>query len=272
MNRRKVLIKYGGNAMINENLKEQIAHQIKNLQLQQIQVVLVHGGGPFINKALKEAGIKSEFVEGQRKTTKEALSIIERTLKGEVNSSLVNIFNRGGINAVGLSGKDGSIVLAEKKRLTNPDGSPSNIDLGQVGEVKTVNTKLLDLLLDAEFLPIITCLGSDDQGNDYNINGDVFAGKVAAALEVDDYLVLTDVDGLYRDYPDPTSLVHQLNLDQLPSYYETVITGGMIPKIQSCEAAVAAGVKRAVILNGTKPEQIGGYILENKNLGTTLTK
>lgn len=272
MSRRKVLIKYGGNAMINENLKEQIAHQVKLLQLQQIQVVLVHGGGPFINKALKDAGIDSGFFEGQRKTTKEALTVIEKTLKGEVNSSLVNIFSRAGINAVGLSGKDGSIVIAEKKQLTNPDGSPSNIDLGQVGEVKTVNTKLLDLLLDAEFLPIITCLGSDDQGNDYNINGDVFAGKVAAALEVDDFLVLTDVDGLYRDYPDPASIVHQLNLDQLPSYYQTAITAGMIPKMQSCEAAVASGVKRAVILNGTKPEQIGDYILKNKKIGTSLIK
>ena len=158
MSRRKVLIKYGGNAMINENLKEQIANQIKALQQHDIQVVLVHGGGPFINKALNEAGIASDFFEGQRKTTKEALTVIERTLKGEVNSSLVNIFNRIGLNAVGLSGKDGPIVLAEKKLQKSNDGSP--IDLGQVGEVKAIHATLLRLLLDGGFLPIITCLAT----------------------------------------------------------------------------------------------------------------
>lgn len=268
MSRRTVLIKYGGNAMINENLKEQIANQIKTLQQHDVQVVLVHGGGPFINKALNEAGVASEFFDGQRKTTKEALVIIERTLKGEVNSSLVNIFNRTGLKAVGLSGKDGPIVLAEKKEQKTKEGSTT--DLGQVGKVKSVNTKLLHLLLESEFLPIITCLGSDEQGNDYNINGDVFAGKIAAALQVDDYMILTDVDGLYQDYPDPTSIVQQLSLSQLPSFYGTVITGGMIPKIQSCEEAVASGVKRAVILNGTKPDQISDYILENKKIGTSL--
>ncbi len=272
MTRRRVLIKYGGNAMINENLKEQIAHQINTLQAQGIQIVLVHGGGPFINKALKEAGIASDFFEGHRKTTKEALSVIEKTLKGEVNSSLVNVFSRAGLPAVGLSGKDGSIVVAEKKQIISKNEPSSPLDLGQVGEVRTVNTRLLQLLLDAGFLPVLTCIASDKEGNDYNINADAFAGKIAAALEVDDYIVLTDVDGLYSDYPDPASLIHQLALPQLPSYYQTIITGGMIPKIQSCEAAVAGGVSRAVILNGTRPEQISQYTLENKKIGTVITK
>ena len=193
-----------------------------------------------------------------------------RTLKGEVNSSLVNIFNHIGLNAVGLSGKDGPIVLAEKKLRKSENGAST--DLGHVGEVKAVNTRLLHLLLEGGFLPILTCLGSDEQGNDYNINGDVFAGKIAAALEVDDYIVLTDVDGLYRDYPDPASIIPQLSLSQLPSYYGTVITGGMIPKIQSCEAAVASGVSRAMILNGTKPDQISEYIIGNKKIGTSIIK
>src|SRR5690554_2076674 len=145
MTRRRVLIKYGGNAMINESLKKQIASQIKTLQDEDIQIVLVHGGGPFINQALKEAGIASNFFDGQRQTSKEALVIIEKTLKGEVNSSLVNIFNHAGLNAVGLSGKDGQIVLARKKDhcSTNDRGEPSKIDLGQVGEVKIVNVQLL---------------------------------------------------------------------------------------------------------------------------------
>ncbi|MEX2591305.1 MAG: acetylglutamate kinase [Anditalea sp.] len=274
MDRRKVLIKYGGNAMINEELKVGIAGKIKELQDHGVQVVLVHGGGPFINKALNEAGIASEFFDGQRFTTVEALNHIEKTLKGEVNSSLVNIFNKTGLKAVGLSGKDGQVVLAKKRwhHTTNDTGEESKVDLGQVGDVQKVNTKLLRLLLDQGFTPIITCIASDEEGNDFNINGDVFAGKIAAALEVDDYIVLTDVDGLFLNFPDPQSIVHQLRLDDLSTYYQSVITGGMIPKMESCEGAVRTGVKRAVILNGTDPEQISDYILNNQKIGTTLTK
>jgi acetylglutamate kinase len=272
MNCQKVLIKYGGNAMINEDLKKEIAAKIKELQDHQIKVILVHGGGPFINLELKKAGIASEFFDGQRLTTAEALLHIEKTLKGEVNSSLVNIFNRAGLNAVGLSGKDGRSVLAKKRwhHVQNEFGESSRIDLGQVGEIKSVDTKLLQLLLDKNFTPIVTCIASDEEGNDYNINADVFAGKLAVALEVHDYIVLTDVDGLYADYPDPLSLVPQITLEKLPFYYQTIISGGMKPKIESCEAAVRAGVKRATILNGTKPEQISDYILKKIELGTTL--
>lgn len=274
MNRRKVLIKYGGNAMINETLKKEIAHQIKLLLDQGLQVVLVHGGGPFINEALKEAGISSEFFDGHRKTTPDALTIIERTLKGEVNGSLVSVFNKAGLNAVGLSGKDGRLVVAEKKwhQSRSVEGQPVQVDLGQVGKVKAVHPKLLQLLLDNGFTPLITCIAADEEGNDFNINGDVFAGKIATALEVDDYIVLTDVDGLYKNYPDPSSILHELTLEELASYYQSVIVGGMIPKMESCEEAVKSGVKRAVILNGTSPEQIEKYILKNEKIGTTLIK
>lgn len=274
MNFRRVLIKYGGNAMANENLKEEIAFKIKSLEEEGIQLIVVHGGGPFINKSLKQAGIHSEFYDGQRLTTPEALAHIEKTLKGEVNSSLVNIFNKAGLKAVGLSGKDGQMVMAKKRwhLSTDESGLEARIDLGQVGDVQKVNTKLLHLLLDQGFTPVITCIASDAEGNDYNINADVFAGKVAAALGVHDYIVLTDVDGLFLNYPDPSSIVHHLKLDELSVYYNSVIVGGMIPKIESCEGAVNAGVQRAVILNGTKPEQITNYILNNQPIGTTLTK
>lgn len=274
MNFRRVLIKYGGNAMANENLKEEIAFKIKSLEEGGIQLIVVHGGGPFINKSLKQAGIHSEFYDGQRLTTPEALAHIEKTLKGEVNSSLVNIFNKAGLKAVGLSGKDGQMVMAKKRwhLSTDESGLEARIDLGQVGDVQKVNTKLLHLLLDQGFTPVITCIASDAEGNDYNINADVFAGKVAAALGVHDYIVLTDVDGLFLNYPDPSSIVHHLKLDELSVYYNSVIVGGMIPKIESCEGAVNAGVQRAVILNGTKPEQITNYILNNQPIGTTLTK
>src|SRR5690554_2705905 len=274
MHYRKVLIKYGGNAMINDDLKEEIAIGIRELQDQGTNVVLVHGGGPFINKALEEAGIASEFLDGQRVTTKEAFKHIEKTLKGEVNSSLVNVFNKAGLKAVGLSGKDGQMVTARKRwhQTVDQTGMKVKKDIGQVGNVETVNTQLLNLLIKEGFTPIIACIASDKEGNDYNINGDVFAGEIAAALEVDAYIVLTDVDGLFSRFPDPASIIHLLNLSELPSYYQSIISGGMIPKMESCEAAVRAGAKKAVILNGTKPEQIRGYLLEDQPIGTTLTK
>lgn len=273
MNDRKVLIKYGGNAMVNEQLKKEIASRIKLLHENGHQVILVHGGGPFINKALEAAGIQSEFFDGHRHTSAQALLCIETTLKGEVNSSLVNLLNREGLKAVGLSGKDGKMAIAKKRWHITKDenGLDKQIDLGQVGELIKVDTLLLDTLLTQGFTPVITCIASDEEGNDYNINGDVFAGKIAAALEVDEYIVLTDVDGLYLNFPDPDSIIDRINLDQLASYYGTVIKGGMIPKIESCEGALRSGVKKTIILNGTKPDQITDYILYQKKIGTTIT-
>lgn len=272
MNSQKVLIKYGGNAMVNEELKKQIAAKIAVLQTRGYQVILVHGGGPFINKALDEASILSTFFDGHRYTSPEALTCIEKTLKGEVNGSLVSLLNRTGLKAVGLSGKDGQFVTAKKRWHVQIDenGKSQQIDLGQVGEVSHVDTSLLEILLKEGFTPVITCIAGDSNGNEYNINGDVFAGKIASALGVDAYIVLTDVDGLFLAYPDPESIIPNLSLKDLRTYYGSIIQGGMIPKISSCEAAVVAGVKRAVILNGTKPSQITDYLLENKSIGTTI--
>jgi acetylglutamate kinase len=274
MESRKVLIKYGGNAMVSDELKLAIAQKIKQLKEHNIQVVLVHGGGPFINKALESSGIVTEFFDGHRHTSLEALTCIERTLKGEVNSSLVNLLNKQGLRAVGLSGKDGKMVRAKKRWhiQKNKGGNESRIDLGQVGDVEQVDVSLLSLLLEGGFTPVITCIASDAEGNDYNINGDVFAGKIASALRVDEYVVLTDVDGLFLKFPDPASIVRELPLSTLAEYYGTVIQGGMIPKISSCEAALKEGVEKVIIMNGTKPEQITDYLLHQKKTGTTLIK
>ncbi|MFO7825540.1 MAG: acetylglutamate kinase [Cyclobacterium sp.] len=274
MEYRKILIKYGGNAMVNEKLKAAIAQKIKSLHDHGTQVILVHGGGPFINKSLEEAGIESQFFDGHRHTSPEALGCIEKTLKGEVNSSLVNLLNRQGLQAVGLSGKDGKLAIAEKRwhQVRNEAGEESQVDLGQVGDVKVVNPLLLNILLDNGFTPVVTCIASDEHGNDFNINGDVFAGKIAAALEVDAYIVLTDVDGLYLDFPDPASILREVDLETVPKYYGKAIKGGMIPKIESCVAALKAGVKQAVILNGTQPDQISEYIINQKTIGTTITQ
>lgn len=265
-----VLIKYGGNAMLNQDLKVEIANKIKALESRKIQVVLVHGGGPFINLALERAGIASEFVEGHRYTTPQALVEIEKTLKGEVNSGLVSVFNNVGLKAVGLSGKDGRMVVAERRHHTNEAGE--KLDLGQVGNVKEVDCQLVRTLIAADYTPVITCIASDKEGHNYNVNADMFAGNLAAALEVDEYIVLTDVDGLYENYPDPNSLIRQVSLEELNGKYEQIITGGMIPKIESCEIALKQGARKAVILNGTKPSQIEDYLLHRRVTGTTIVR
>ncbi|MCH7398613.1 acetylglutamate kinase [Belliella sp. DSM 107340] len=270
----KLLIKYGGNAMINKELKQQIAQALFLLKKAGHQITLVHGGGPFINNALEKAKIASEFIEGQRQTSPEALEEIQKTLIGEVNSDLTHLFSQHQLSAVGLSGLDCEMVRVEKKKLqkTTENGIIDEIDLGRVGQVKSVDTSLINTLLNQNFTPVIACLGADEDGLVYNINADDFAGEIGAALDVDYYVSLTDVDGLYRNYPDPASLISNISLEDLPKYYGSIIQGGMIPKIQSCELALKKGVKNALILNGTKPKQLLDFFENKLKSGTTISQ
>lgn len=255
--------------MLNDAVQEQMARVISRLVEGPFEVVLVHGGGPFINIALEDAGIKSEFVEGQRYTTAEALTYIERTLKGQVNAMLVSAFNRAGLKAVGLSGKDGQTVVAKQRIFTDKDGKKR--DIGQVGDVVKINPKLPETLLAAGFTPLYTCIASDEQHNDYNVNADMFAGHLAAGLKVHYYIVLTDVDGLYAKFPDPDSIIRTMSRTELEESFHTVIQGGMIPKMESCAVALDGGAEKAVVLNGTHPEQLAQLLLEAKPIGTTIT-
>lgn len=268
----KILIKYGGNAMTNIVLQKKIANQIRLLKLAGHQIVLVHGGGPFINHALEKAEIHSKFIEGQRFTSMEALIEIQKTLVGDVNTSLVKIFNNGYVKAVGLSGLDARMVLATKKSLQMPmaSGKIESLDLGWVGEIIHIESDLIEILISNNFTPIIACIASDVDGNAYNVNADNFAGALAAALKADFYITLTDVDGLYQDFPDPSSILNQVSIKQLPELYGTVIKGGMIPKMQAIEAALNGGLLHALILNGTKPEQLYQFFEENKRIGTSI--
>lgn len=267
-----VLIKYGGNAMLNDELKSAVISNVKKLHDAGTRVVLVHGGGPFIKNILKTVGIESEFIGGHRKTTPEALKYIEMALKGEVNSSLVHLLNKGGLRAVGLSGKDGRMVTAIKRyHEVRENGRTEKFDLGQVGDVTKVDTKLLDTLLGQDFVPVVTCIASDEAGQDYNINADMFAGALAGALGVQDYLVLTDVDGLLKDINDPSSLIRRLTLKELPGLFGTIIKGGMIPKLESCQIALEHGARRARIINGTKPDTIAEVVqTDNHSIGTEI--
>jgi acetylglutamate kinase len=267
-----ILFKYGGNAMTNQNLKTEILKRICALKHKGYQVVIIHGGGPFIKQTLKKANIESEFIDGLRKTTPEAMEYVEMALKGKVNGSLVSIINGMGYKAVGLSGKDGQTVIAEKHmHELHENGKVRLVDLGQVGDVASVDSTLIELLLENDFIPVITCIASDKEGMDYNINGDLFAGHIAGALSAEQYIILTDVDGLMLDRDDPASIIRNLKVAGINQLKEIkCIQGGMIPKMDSCEIALRKGAKLARIINGTAPEQISA-IFENQQPGTTIT-
>ncbi|MBN2615124.1 MAG: acetylglutamate kinase [Bacteroidales bacterium] len=267
-----IVFKYGGNAMTEDSLKKEVLKNICALKEQGHQVIISHGGGPFIKQALTEAGIKSEFVDGLRKTTPKAFEYVERVLKGKVNSDLVSHLNSMGQNAVGISGKDGNTVIAVKRRhYVIKDNTKEEVDLGRVGDVARVNTSLIKTLLQNEFTPVIACIADDTHGVGFNINGDMFAGHIAGALQADEYIVLTDVDGLLRDKNNPDTLIKHLRLDEVPGLIkDNIIQGGMIPKIDSCITALKQGVKKARIINGTKPDQIVQAV--NSNTGTTITQ
>ena len=258
MKHKRIVVKYGGNAMTDAGIQEKLIAQLCSLKAEGHEIIVVHGGGPFIQEALDKAGIVSEFVDGQRKTTKSAFEQVEMVLKGKVNGRLVNLFNRNGHLAVGLSGKDGKLVTAKKRfHISTKNGNRVKTDIGMVGDVEKVHTSLLELLLSHNYIPVITCIASDENGNDYNINGDVFAGYIAAALKADEYIVLTDVDGLMKDIKDPSSLIPSLRLAEIPGLMEAkIIAGGMIPKIEACVTAIERGTRKVRILNGTKPEQL----------------
>lgn len=258
--------------MVNDDLRYQIIEQIVQLKQNGHQTILVHGGGPFIARQLEKAGLHSEFIGGQRKTSAEALIHVEMALKGQVNGRLISIFNALGSKAAGLSGKDAAMVSVKERfhKTTDEQGNKIKVSLGHVGDVENINTTLPELLLKNDITPVITCIGTDDKGNDYNINADMLAGHLAGALKVDHFLVLTDIDGLRQDLNDPGSLIRELSIDNAKRMFGNSIQGGMIPKIEACIIALEQGAKKAGIINGTKPELVTQKIIHNKHVGTTI--
>ncbi len=258
--------------MTNNSLKKQVLENILTLKTKGFNIIVSHGGGPFIKNILEQVGVESEFIDGQRVTTPKAFNYIEMVLKGQVNSDLVNTINTLGGKAVGLSGKDGQTVIAEKRLHKKVvDGKEEIVDLGQVGNIAKVDRKLIDSLFENDYLPVIACIAADEDGVGYNINGDTFAGTIAGALNVDQFIVLTDVDGLLMDKENPDSIIRNLNFNEIKKLKsDGIIQGGMIPKIDACENAINKGAKSAKIINGTKPDQI--LSIEENKFGTLIKK
>lgn len=269
---KRILIKYGGNAMQNPHLQNAVVQQIVNLKNEGWQIIVVHGGGPFIEQQLKSVGLPSKFVNGQRITSPQAMPHIEMVLKGKVNGQLISCFNHHQSQAVGLSGKDAKIVMTQPRReyTIHEDGSKTLLDLGLVGDVESINTNLIRLLLREKITPVMACIGTDENGQDYNVNADIMAGHIAGELKVDHFLLLTDIDGLRKDVNDPSSKIDKINTDEIKSLMQTAVSGGMIPKVNSCLIALETGAKSATILNGTQPDLITRKIIHNDNVGTTL--
>ena len=264
-----LVFKYGGNAMVDETIQSTILEIICQIKQDGQDVVIVHGGGPFIKESLQKEHIESTFVDGQRVTSAEALSYVEQVLKGKVNAHLVEIINKHGQKAVGLSGKDGKIAVA-KKRFGNAgtEENPEPVDLGFVGDIDHIDTELLNILLTNDYFPVITCLAPDENGDTFNINADVFAGHIAGALQAKEFLLLTDVDGLLEDVHDKNSLMQSISVDEIPDLIDRqIITGGMIPKLEACTTALKQGADQVRILNGTNPDQLLA-LLRNESVGT----
>ena len=257
-----VVVKYGGNAMINEELKQQVMEDIVLLWLIGVKIVLVHGGGPEINEMMDKLGKKPTFVNGLRVTDKETVDIVQMVLAGKVNKTLVNLLEMKGGKAMGISGMDGRLIEAKVK----------NPELGYVGEITKIHINPVLDLLEKGYIPVISTLGCDKKGNAYNINGDTAAAYIAGAMHAERLIMMTDIDGILRDRNDPHTLIRELTTEEARALQEEgVISGGMIPKVECCIKAIDEGVKNVTIMDGRVSHAILMELLTNEGAGTMVT-
>ena len=257
-----VVVKYGGNAMINDELKDAVMSDIVLLSLIGIKVVLVHGGGPEISQMLKKVGKESKFINGLRYTDEETMDIVKMVLGGKVNKELVKLLSMQGGKAIGLTGVDGDMIVCHQR----------DPQLGLVGEIDEVNIKIIHDALDKGYIPVIATVGCDKEGNYYNINADTAADRIAAALEAVDLLLMTDIRGLLRDKNDDSTLIPMVYVSDVPALInQGIISGGMIPKVDCCVEAVRRGVNKAVILDGRVPHSLLIELFSKDGSGTMFT-
>ncbi len=256
-----VVVKYGGNAMLNEDLKQAVMSDVVLLSLIGIKVVLIHGGGPEINTMLDRVGIESKFIGGLRYTDEDTADIVQMVLAGKVNKSLVSLLQKHGGKALGLCGTDGGMIDVKKLEAEN--------DLGFVGDIVGINTDLIVNALDNGYIPVIATVAADNDGQIYNINADTAAARIASALGAENVILMTDIRGLLRDKDDEETLIPVVQVSEVPYLInQGIISGGMIPKIQCCVEAVRRGVNRAFIIDGRIPHSILIEMLSNEGIGT----
>ncbi|MBQ1790689.1 MAG: acetylglutamate kinase [Oscillospiraceae bacterium] len=257
-----VVVKYGGNAMVSEQLREQVMEDMVLLWLVGVKVVLVHGGGPEITDMMNRLGKKPKFIDGLRVTDQETVDIAQMVLAGKVNKTLVKLLEVKGGKAMGISGMDGGLIEA---RMRNPD-------LGFVGSITGVNIEPVMDLLEKGYIPVISTLGCDSEGNTYNINGDTAAACIAGALHAERLIMMTDIAGVLKDRNDPTTLIREMTISEAVKLFEeNVIAGGMIPKVECCIDAIHRGVERVIIMDGRVPHSILMEILTDEGAGTMVT-
>ena len=262
-NNKVLVIKYGGNAMINETLKQQVMEDVALLHLIGVKVVLVHGGGPEISDTLKRIGKEAKFVDGLRVTDRETVEVVQMVLAGKINKTLVKLLESKGGKAMGISGIDGHMIMAKVK----------DEKLGYVGEITSVNVQPILDLLEKDYIPVISTVGSDLEGNTYNINADTAAAHIAGALRAERLITMTDITGVMRDPHDPGSLIPCIDLADAKELMEQgVISGGMIPKIECCIDAISYGVHKVIVLDGRVPHAILMEVLTDEGAGTMVVK
>lgn len=266
-----VVIKYGGHAMVNCELKQAVLTDLVLMKYVGIHPVVVHGGGPEITGMLKRLGIESRFVGGLRVTDQETMEIVEMVLAGKINKEIVATLNRFGGKAVGLSGKDGSLLVARKKlgRVISSSGSEELVDIGQVGEVEQVNPEILSTVIREGYIPVVAPVGVGPEGEAYNVNGDNAAGALATSLGANKLIILTDVEGIMEDRTNRESLISVLRAGDVPELIRRgIIEGGMIPKVECCVKALQGGVQSTHILDGRVPHSILLEVFTDKGIGT----
>ena len=258
-----IVIKYGGNAMINEELKDSVMRDIVLLSLIGVKVVLVHGGGPEITDMLKKIGKESKFVDGLRVTDRETVDIVQMVLAGKINKSLVNLIENKGGRAIGLSGVDGHMIQAKVK----------DERLGFVGDITHVDVQPIFDVIDKGYIPVVSTIGCDDEGNIYNINADTAAAKIAGELHAESLISMTDISGILKDKNDPSTLIPKITVAEAPGLIENgIISGGMLPKVECCVNAISWGVRQVFIIDGTIPHAILIETLTDEGIGTMFVK
>lgn len=268
---KKILIKYGGHAMVDDEAKSSTARDTVLLKYVGMKPLIVHGGGPEISRSMDKLGKEPKFIKGLRVTDEETMEIIEMVLVGKISTEIVSELIKHDGQAISLSGKDSSLIYAHKKGASKID--EELVDLGLVGEVDCVNTDLLDMFLENNYIPVISPVGIANDGTSLNLNADTAAGEVASAVGAEKLIILTDVPGVLRDPDDPSSLIQKIRVDEVPGLIEEgIISGGMIPKIETCVQAIENGVESCHIIDGRKKHSLLLEVFTTEGIGTMILK